>query len=514
MDGSNRGTESGALRPPADGEPREIAGYRLLARIGEGGMGSVYLSRTRGGQPVALKMIRREYAGDPDFRRRFEQEVRAARQVRGYHFVPVLDHDTQGEQPWPATAYVPGLPLDEALDTFGPLPLPAALQLVACVARALESVHAAGIVHRDLKPGNIMLAADGPWVIDFGIARAAEATRLTRSGGFIGTPQFISPEQGTGGELTAAGDVFSLGLIAAVAATGHHPYGAGGALTVATQIANTAVRPPDLSGYPDWLRPLLEGASAADPAARPAPGELVRMCEQSAGRAAADLAGWLPQPWAAAVAVREAELDGLAAAGPASAPPAYAPTYAPTQAGAGAAGSGGSGGAQRADAGPARATRPAHRPSRRFRSCGRLAREADPAPRRGSRGRGRRVGDVRRWGREGRRRSAGVEAAAQAGNGAAARAADPAVAAEAVAAAVVRSGLQGQAAGHRAAGHGRDHHRRHGHPQGDPERRCQRQEGRVLLPPAVDDLPHGLRQVARHHARSVPPGGGHGAASA
>ncbi|MGW7027358.1 protein kinase domain-containing protein [Streptomyces xanthophaeus] len=353
MNGPNNASDHGAghaaLRPLAAGDPREIAGYGLLARIGEGGMGSVYLSRTRGSRPVALKMIRREYAGDPEFRRRFEQEVKSAQQVRGYHLVPVLDYDTQGEQPWLATAYVPGLPLDEALDAFGPLPLPAALQLVACVARALESVHAVGIVHRDLKPSNIMLAADGPWVIDFGIARAAENTRLTRSGGFIGTPQFMSPEQGVGGDLGAASDVFSLGLIAAVAATGRHPYGEGSALTVATQIANTALRPPDLSGYPDWLRPLLEGTLAADPAARPEPGELARLCERFAGREAADLSGWLPEPWAAAVAAREAELDRLpaaAAAAPAAGgaaagpPPAYAPTYVPTQAAGAGPGSG------------------------------------------------------------------------------------------------------------------------------------------------------------------------------
>ncbi|MFD8984622.1 serine/threonine-protein kinase [Streptomyces sp. NPDC059564] len=335
------GTGHGALRPLTAGDPREISGYGLLARIGEGGMGSVYLSRTRGGRPVALKMIRREYAGDPGFRRRFEQEVQASQQVRGYHLVPVLDYDTQGEQPWLATAYVAGLPLDEALDAFGPLPLAAALQLVACVARALESVHAAGIVHRDLKPGNIMLAADGPWVIDFGIARAAESTRLTHSGGFVGTPQFMSPEQGVGGDVTAASDVFALGLIAAVAATGRHPYGEGGALTVATQIANTAVRPPDLSGYPDWLRPLLAGVLAADPAARPTPAELVRQCERLTGLETSALAGWLPEPWAAAVAAREAELGRLPAAGTAAGTaagaaagpaPAYAPTYVPTQA--------------------------------------------------------------------------------------------------------------------------------------------------------------------------------------
>ncbi|MBT2443120.1 serine/threonine protein kinase [Streptomyces sp. ISL-36] len=297
-------------------------------------MGSVYLSRTRGNQPVALKMIRREYAGDSEFRRRFQQEVAAAQQVRGYHLVPVVDHDADGEQPWLASAYVPGIPLDEALDEHGPLPLITALQLVGCVARALDAVHAAGVVHRDLKPGNILLGADGPWVIDFGIARAAEATRLTRSGGFIGTPQFMSPEHGNGAELTPATDVFSLGLIAAVAATGRHPYGPGGGLTIATQIANTAQRPPDLTGYPDVLRTLLERALAADPAARPAPAELAALCERASGRAARDFDGWLPAPLAAAVDERGRAVRLLLAEEETPPPPAPpAATYVPTRTG-------------------------------------------------------------------------------------------------------------------------------------------------------------------------------------
>ncbi|MEU8034488.1 serine/threonine-protein kinase, partial [Streptomyces sp. NPDC049099] len=304
------GTE-GVFRPLTSQEPRELAGYPLLARIGEGGMGSVYLSRTRGNQPVALKMIRREYASDSEFRRRFQQEVQAAQQVRGYHLVPVVDHDTDGEQPWLASAYVPGVSLDEAVHLHGPLPMAATLQLVACVARALDAVHAAGVVHRDLKPGNILLGADGPWVIDFGIARAAESTRLTRSGGFIGTPQFMSPEQGTGGEVTPASDVFSLGLIAAVAATGRHPYGSGGALTVATQIANTAQRPPDLSSYPEVLRPLLERCLTAAPAARPTPAELAELCERASGRSSRDFEDWLPAPLAAAVDERSRAIHRL-----------------------------------------------------------------------------------------------------------------------------------------------------------------------------------------------------------
>ncbi|SEN58822.1 Protein kinase domain-containing protein [Actinacidiphila rubida] len=269
-------------------------------------MGTVYLSHTRGGQPVALKVIRREYAQDEEFRRRFQQEVLAARRVQGFHVVPVVDHDTTGGQPWLATTYVPGMPLDEALARHGPLPLPAVLQLVGCTAEALRAVHAGGVIHRDLKPSNILLAANGPWVIDFGIARAADSTQITRSGGLIGTPQFMSPEHANGLDLTPASDLFSLGLIAAVAATGRHPYGTAGAITLATKIANTAIRPPDLSGYPDALRPLLERCLTAEPADRPSPAQLAELCEQAAGRPLREFTGWLPAAVAADIAVREA----------------------------------------------------------------------------------------------------------------------------------------------------------------------------------------------------------------
>ncbi|MET9957298.1 serine/threonine-protein kinase [Streptomyces sp. NPDC006339] len=314
-------------------DPREIAGYRLLARIGEGGMGTVYLSRTRGGQPIALKVIRREYGGDPAFRRRFEQEVQAARRVQGYHVVPVVDHDTTGEQPWLASVFIPGLPLHEALAAHGPLPLPAVLQLVGCTARALTAIHTAGIVHRDLKPSNILLSNQGPYVIDFGIARAADATQLTLSGGVIGTPQFMSPEHALGEPVGPATDVFSLGLIAAVAATGRHPYGDGGALTLAAQIANTAVRPPRLDLYDDRLRPLLERCLSADPGDRIGTPELAVLCEQAAGRSLNDFTGWLPQPLTAQIAAREhAPLTPppeptVTASGPR---PPHGPTFAAT----------------------------------------------------------------------------------------------------------------------------------------------------------------------------------------
>ncbi|MGW6841160.1 serine/threonine-protein kinase [Streptomyces sp. NPDC054958] len=299
----------GILAPLEPQDPRENAGYRLLARIGEGGMGTVYLSHTRGGQPVALKLIRREFGQDPDFRRRFEQEVQAARRVQGYHLVPVLDHDTTGATPWLASVFVPGLSLHDAVSTYGPLPLDTVFQLVGCTARALASIHAAGVVHRDLKPANLLLGPAGPYVIDFGIARAADSTQLTRTGGVIGTPQYMSPEHALGSEVTAASDLFSLGLIAAVAATGQHPYGTGGATAIGVRIANTERLPPDLSGYPERLRPLLERCLTADPAARIGTDELAALCETAAGRPLGDFAHWLPEPVGLEIArrVRAAE---------------------------------------------------------------------------------------------------------------------------------------------------------------------------------------------------------------
>ncbi|MEU8779172.1 serine/threonine-protein kinase [Streptomyces sp. NPDC048606] len=314
-------------------DPREIAGYRLLARIGEGGMGTVYLSHTRGGQPVALKVIRREYGGDPGFRRRFEQEVQAARRVQGYHVVPVLDHDTTGEQPWLAAAFVPGLSLHEASVAHGPLPLPAVLRLVGGIARALTAIHTAGVVHRDLKPSNVLLSEQGPYVIDFGIARAADATQLTASGGIVGTPQFMSPEHALGDPVGPAGDVFSLGLIAAVAATGRHPYGDGGALTLAAQIANTAVRPPVLDGYDDVLRPLLERCLTPDPAQRIGTEELAALCERAAGGGPGDFAAVLPRALAEELAARRraalAPAPEPTVTGPGPRPP-HSPTFAAT----------------------------------------------------------------------------------------------------------------------------------------------------------------------------------------
>ncbi|MER5486807.1 protein kinase [Streptomyces sp. NPDC002812] len=344
------------LAPLEPQDPRETAGYRLIARIGEGGMGTVYLSHTRGGQPVALKLIRREFGQDPDFRSRFEQEVRAARRVQGYHLVPVLDHDTTGASPWLASVFVPGISLHDALTAHGPLPLGAVFQLIGCTARALGSIHAAGVVHRDLKPANLLLGAAGPYVIDFGIARAADSTQLTRTGGVIGTPQYMSPEHALGAEVTTASDLFALGLIAAVAATGRHPYGEGGATALGVRIANTDRQPPDLSGYPTELKPLLERCLTADPAERIGTDELAAMCELFAGRPLNDFDGWLPEPLGLEIArrVRAAENPPVptvadTSGGAGAAPGGSAGTFGPAGTGPGTGTSGAFGGVHDAD---------------------------------------------------------------------------------------------------------------------------------------------------------------------
>ncbi|MFF3685051.1 serine/threonine-protein kinase [Streptomyces sp. NPDC002187] len=300
----NRGPQ-----PLRDDDPHEIAGYVLEARIGEGGMGTVFLTRTHDGRhPVALKLIRREHAQSENFRRRFAREVEAARRVRGSHLAEVVDHDAEGPRPWLATRYVPGLPLDVALKEFGPLPVDCVLRLTACAARALDAVHTAGLIHRDVKPGNLLLTAEGPWLIDFGIARAADGTSaLTTVGRMVGTPKYMSPEHALGRALTPASDVFTLGLVAAEAASGRHPYGEGGGFVLATRIAGTAHEPPDLSAHPAALRGVLAAALAAGPEDRPSAAEIAGLCDRAAGSdmGSGGFAGRLPKQIASAVTAIE-----------------------------------------------------------------------------------------------------------------------------------------------------------------------------------------------------------------
>ncbi|MDT0310565.1 serine/threonine-protein kinase, partial [Streptomyces sp. DSM 44917] len=285
--------------PLGPGDPREVAGYRLQARLGSGGMGTVYLSYTRGGQAVALKVVRGEFADDPEFRRRFEQEVRAARRVQGVYTVPVLDSNTEGAAPWLATAYVPALSLSDAVRAHGPLPLESVLLLVGGVAEALQSIHAAGVIHRDLKPGNVLLAGDGPKVIDFGIARAADATALTGTDVRVGTPSYMAPEQITGTSATPATDVFALGIVTHYAATAAHPFGEGTAHGLMYRIVQ---EPPDVSAAPEALRGLIHACLAKDPAQRPTPAQVIDACRAlSPGRMLQRRDSWLPAPVASEV---------------------------------------------------------------------------------------------------------------------------------------------------------------------------------------------------------------------
>ncbi|MFE4527568.1 WD40 repeat domain-containing serine/threonine protein kinase [Streptomyces anulatus] len=262
---------------PAGGIPTEIGPYRLEGLLGEGGMGRVYLGRTPAGSAVAVKVVHRAYAADPEFRKRFALEVAAARRVQGLYTVPVVAADLDAGEPWLATAYAPGPSLQQAVGERGPLPADEVLVLTARIAEALETIHAAGVIHRDLKPSNIVLTADGPKVIDFGIARAVDVTAVTATGMRSGTPAYMAPEYIRGQQVTEAGDVFALGLVAHFAATGRLAFGGGSGSDhgVAYRIIEAA---PDLDGCPESVRCVVARCLEKDPARRPTPAEVVRLC--------------------------------------------------------------------------------------------------------------------------------------------------------------------------------------------------------------------------------------------
>ncbi|MCX5140512.1 serine/threonine-protein kinase [Streptomyces sp. NBC_00338] len=321
----NRGGASQVFQPLAADDPATIAGYRLAAKLGAGGMGKVYLSYTPGGRPVAIKVIRPEFGEDPEFRRRFAQEVQSAQRVQGLFTAPVIDADTNGAQPWLATAYVPGPSLADAVAAHGALPVEAVLLLIAGMAEALHVIHGAGIVHRDLKPSNVLLAADGPRVIDFGIAYAADATSLTGSGVTIGTPSFMAPEQAAGRRVTPATDIFALGQVAAYAATGSPAFGEGTSHGVLYRIVHEE---PDLSGVPERLMELVGRCLSKDPEARPSVAEVITLCQTAnAETVLRRPEDWLPSPVAADITVRAAAPAPVQTPPPpAAAPAAYSPT--------------------------------------------------------------------------------------------------------------------------------------------------------------------------------------------
>jgi hypothetical protein len=259
----------GVLQPA---DPQLIGPYQVLGRLGAGGMGRVFLGMSAAGRPVAVKIVHAELAADPEFRARFSSEVAAARKVSGLFTALVVDADVDARVPWLATAYVAGPSLSEAVRSRGPLNAGSLLALAVDLAKSLTAIHAAGVVHGDLKPSNVLLALDGPRVIDFGISQAAEATPLARAGLVVGTPSFMSPEQAEGKEVGPLSDVFSLGAVLAFAATGRKPFGTGQPAAVLERVVRGTA---DLEDVPAEVRPLIERCLAKDPGLRPTAAELL-----------------------------------------------------------------------------------------------------------------------------------------------------------------------------------------------------------------------------------------------
>jgi eukaryotic-like serine/threonine-protein kinase len=248
------------------GDPGRIGPYRLRGVLGSGGMGRVFLGASGDGQLVAVKVVRADLASDREFRARFRREVAVARRVSSRFTAPLIDADADGPVPWLATAYVAGPSLADAVTEHGPLPVPSVLELAAGLAEGMSAIHAAGVVHRDLKPSNVLLAQDGPRVIDFGISVAAETSPLTRTGLTIGSPGYMSPEQVEGREVGPASDIFSLGAVLAFAATGEAPFGSGSAPTLAYRAVYHEV---NLDRVPAEVRGLIQRCLAKDPGQRP-----------------------------------------------------------------------------------------------------------------------------------------------------------------------------------------------------------------------------------------------------
>ncbi|WP_329227499.1 endo alpha-1,4 polygalactosaminidase [Streptomyces canus] len=254
------------------GDPESIGGYTLVDRLGSGGMGVVYLGRSDSGRQVAVKLVHPAYALDEEFRTRFRQEVAAARRVSGAFTAPVVDADPDAPQPWMATLYVPGRTLADVVAQDGPLRGSALRVLALGLVEALRDIHRVGMVHRDLKPSNVLMAEDGPRVIDFGISYAVDNEALTMTGRLIGTPPFMSPEQfAAPREVTGASDVFSLGSLLVYAATGSRPFDGSSPYLTGYQVM---YEPPALEGVAEPLRSIAESCLDKDPAARPELGEL------------------------------------------------------------------------------------------------------------------------------------------------------------------------------------------------------------------------------------------------
>ncbi|WP_425830771.1 serine/threonine-protein kinase [Streptomyces fractus] len=300
------------MQPLQTGEPTVVGPYRLLGRIGSGGMGRVYLGRSAGGRTVAVKIVHPHFALDDEFRARFKREVQAARRVGGAWTAPVLDADPDAEVPWVATGYVAGPSLTQAVSAGAGLPEHSVRVLGAGLAEALTAVHGLGLVHRDVKPSNVLLTLDGPRLIDFGIARATDGTAsLTSTGVSIGSPGYMSPEQILGKGVTGAADVFSLGAVLVYAAVGSSPFPGDSSAALLYKVVHEE---PELGSLAGELRDVAAVCLAKDPAARPAPEEVARRLAPQ-GAAGLVQAGWLPGPLVEEVsrgAVRLLDLEGSA----------------------------------------------------------------------------------------------------------------------------------------------------------------------------------------------------------
>jgi serine/threonine protein kinase/outer membrane protein assembly factor BamB len=295
------------VQPLEPGDPGWVGAYRVLARIGLGGMGAVYLGRSPGGRPVAIKLVRDGLGADQ--RVRFHREVAAARQVTGTFTAPVLDADPDAPTPWLVTAYLPGLSLREAVRTYGPLPSAGVRALAAGLAEALAAIHRARVVHRDFKPSNVILTAGGPRVIDFGIVRPQDATSITRGDGFLGSPGFTSPEQISGAPISSASDIFTYGAVLAFAATGTEVFGLG---HWQERLRRVTLGQADLSGIADgWAHQLITDCLQQDPARRPTAGQLLRTLGPS--EVSLQGTGWLPGPMAEEIDRRTSDARQLPA---------------------------------------------------------------------------------------------------------------------------------------------------------------------------------------------------------
>ncbi|WP_225796537.1 serine/threonine-protein kinase [Streptomyces aculeolatus] len=305
------------MQPVQSGDPEAVGPYRVLGRLGSGGMGRVFLGRSPGGATVAVKVVHPHFAHDDEFRTRFRREVEAARRVGGAWTAPVLDAGPDDDVPWVATGYVAGPSLSDAVAEHGPLPEETLRPMGAGLAEALAAVHGLGLVHRDVKPSNVLLTLDGPRLIDFGIARATDGTAsLTASGASVGSPGYMSPEQILGRPVTGAGDVFSLGAVLVFAATGRSPFPGDSAPTLLYLVVHEE---PQLHGLTGELRDLALACLSKDPAARPEPAELVRGLTEGGEAAHLVRPGWLPPPVTEQISRRAVELLAMEAQ-PAAAP--------------------------------------------------------------------------------------------------------------------------------------------------------------------------------------------------